>query len=193
MAKRKRRSDPEAMITLAEIMPDEENLEAEAHGLDKFWQQNKVAIFNMAARGFTEKEIAECIGVSRHTVFRWKKRYPDFFNFLKIAGDIADNNVVVSLYQRAMGYHHPEVKVQWIEELKPVEDSDGNVLFNQITGKPVMAKKGRWEKIVLEKYYPPDTTAMIFWLKNRRRDEWRDTQEKNLNATIQLLPYDKDL
>lgn len=32
-------------------------------------------------------------------------------------------------------------------------------------------------------YYPPDTTAAIFWLKNRQPDKWRDVQKQETEIT----------
>ncbi|MEM7621313.1 MAG: hypothetical protein AAF228_12820 [Pseudomonadota bacterium] len=39
---------------------------------------------------------------------------------------------------------------------------------------------------VIEKYVPPDTTASIFWLKNRQKDKWRDKKEVDSNVNIKL-------
>src|SRR5271156_4205245 len=33
------------------------------------------------------------------------------------------------------------------------------------------------ERLEYIEYYPPDTAAMCFWLKNRRPDRWRDVQQ----------------
>jgi hypothetical protein len=50
---------------------------------------------------------------------------------------------------------HPETKPQW------VNDDNG----------------GRWEYAEYVRHYPPDPTSMIFWLKNRQPQDWRDKQE----------------
>jgi len=70
---------------------------------------------------------------------------------LKRGKDKADTNVIESLYRRAIGYSHPEDKI-----------------FNN-NGKALI--------VPTTKHYAPDTTAAIFWLKNRRPEEWRDRQE----------------
>lgn len=55
---------------------------------------------------------------------------------------------------------------------------------------------------IVRKYYPPDVTACIFWLKNRQPEKWRDVQRHEVNSTElesseeirqQLLEEFKDL
>ena len=67
----------------------------------------------------------------------------------------ADANIGKSLYDRASGYTHPEVKL-----FTQYEEGELKVIEHEIA-----------------KHYPPDVTAMIFWLKNRHPDKWRDKQE----------------
>ena len=38
------------------------------------------------------------------------------------------------------------------------------------------------------KHYPPDTTAGIFWLKNRQRDKWRDKPEADDPDDLPVTP-----
>jgi hypothetical protein len=110
-----------------------------------------------AKLGATDAEIADFLGIVESTLNEWKKTYPEFSESIKRGKIIADSNVADRLYQRAMGFEHDS------EEIKVV--SDGN---NQ--GSSV-------ERVPVKKIYPPDPTAAIFWLKNRRPKEWRDKQE----------------
>lgn len=98
--------------------------------------------------GATDKEMADFFGVSEQTVNSWKQQHPEFFESLKRGKALADANVAERLYQRAMGYSHEAVKIM------------------QYEGSPVV--------VPYTEHYPPDTTAAIFWLKNRRPDVWRD-------------------
>ena len=106
--------------------------------------------------GATDDEMADFFGVHRSTLYRWKLEYPDFCDAIKSAKEIADERVERSLYQKATGYNVTEqqavkVKVeQYVEQVEVVE---------------------------VEKHIPADTSAAIFWLKNRRKDQWRDKQE----------------
>lgn len=105
----------------------------------------------LALLGATDKDIADFFGVSEQTVNAWKKVNPEFLESLKGGKDELDAKVVRSLFQRATGYSHPEDKI-----------------FNN----------GGEEMIVhTTKHYPPDATSMIFWLKNRQPDDWRDKQD----------------
>lgn len=108
------------------------------------------AIAHMATQGKTDKEIAKILGVSPTSIKDWKATYPDFLALLKKAKEVADDIVEASLFHRAVGYAAPEVKFFSHEGL--VVD----------------------ERVVL-KHYPPDVTAQIFWLKNRRPDRWRES------------------
>lgn len=105
----------------------------------------------LARLGMTDEQIAAVLGIAVSTLERWKTRHVVFSRALKAGKDVADARVVESLYRRATGYTHPEDKIF------------------QHEGEPVRVKT--------TKHYPPDTTACIFWLKNRRPDLWRDKHE----------------
>ena len=106
--------------------------------------------------GATDDEMADFFNVHRSTIYRWKLDHPDFCDAIKSAKEKADERVERSLYQKATGYNVKEeqaVKIktdQYKEEVEVVE---------------------------VEKHVPADTTAAIFWLKNRRSAQWRDKQE----------------
>lgn len=105
--------------------------------------------------GATDKEIADFFEVNVATINRWKAEFPEFCDSLKAGKELADERVERSLYHRAIGYKHEAVK------------------FFQAGG-----------AILKEEYvehFPPDTTAAIFWLKNRRPDLWRDARDVNMN------------
>ena len=109
--------------------------------------------------GATDQEVADFFEVDVRTVYRWKGENEAFCQALKIGKDVADDRVERSLFARANGYEHDEVDIR--------------VVANTIVQTPI------------RKYYPPDTTAAIFWLKNRRK-EWRDKAEIEMtvrNAT----------
>lgn len=101
--------------------------------------------------GATDKDLAEFYKVDEATINRQKKRDEEFCKSLKRGKEKADAEVADRLYQRAIGYSHKDVHIS---------NYQGEVTITPIT-----------------KHYPPDTTAAIFWLKNRRPDLWRDRQE----------------
>lgn len=115
------------------------------------------SVLEMAERGATDVEIADSLDVSVRTIYRWKAEHEDFRQALKLAKDIADERVERSLYQRALGFQHDAVKI--------FLNKEGNVV--QAPYREVVA---------------PDTTACIFWLKNRKSQEWRDKVEAEVTG-----------
>lgn len=107
----------------------------------------------LCALGATDAELADFFSVTTVTIWRWQSAHVEFCNALKRGKEAADERVERSLYARATGYTHDAVKIFMPAGAK----------------KPVYAK--------YQEHVPPDVTAQIFWLKNRRRDEWRDKQE----------------
>lgn len=108
--------------------------------------------------GATDKELADFFGVTEQTINAWKHDHEDFSLALKEGKELADANVAERLYQRAMGYEHEDTYFS---------NYQGDVSETKTT-----------------KHYPPDSTAAIFWLKNRRPKEWRDKQEVEHSGTI---------
>ena len=109
----------------------------------------------LCALGATDQEIADFFEVEVRTVYRWKTEHEDFCQSISSAKEIADSRVERSLYQQAIGYEQEEVKI-----FMP-------------SGAPAPVYAPFRAKVA------PSATAAIFWLKNRRPDEWRDkvTQE----------------
>jgi len=114
----------------------------------------------LAGLALTEKEIAQVIGVNTVTLYRWKTN-KEFCNALKRGKAITDTKVTKSLVQRALGYSHKEITRE--SQLIKVDGEGKHTYANMIT------------KIV-DKQVAPDVVAQIFWLKNRRRDLWRDKE-----------------
>lgn len=108
--------------------------------------------------GATDVELADFLNIVESTLNAWKLEYPEFSESIKRGKIIADSNVADRLYQRALGFEHDS------EEIKV---ADGEVI-----------------RVPIRKIYPPDSTAAIFWLKNRRGKEWRDKQEIDQKTTL---------
>jgi hypothetical protein len=106
--------------------------------------------------GATDQELADYFDVSVRTLYRWKNSQPDFCQALKAGKAPTDERVERSLFERAVGYERDEVDIR--------------VVNGEIVQTPI------------RKFYPPDTTAAIFWLKNRRPAEWRETKAIELTG-----------
>jgi len=121
------------------------------------------AISRMAEEGMTDAQIANVVGVKRKdTIADWRREDPEFADALKKGKEISDSRVVKSLYKRTQGYEYEEVTT----EVSDILNVDGTS-----TG-----LRNRSVKRV-KKQLAPDTTACIFWLKNRQTVDWRDRHE----------------
>lgn len=127
----------------------------------KFNESLREKILELAKSGKTIEQIADIVGVTPRTIYNWQGKHRDLFHALKEAKQVADDLVEASLFARAVGYSHPEVKV--------------------------FCDKGDVIEHLVQKHYPPDVTAAIFWLKNRRPEEWREKQpgEDDKTVTVQ--------
>lgn len=142
-------------------------------------------VYKLALLGLKDTEIAKFFDVKEQTINNWKIKYPDFFESLKKGKLDADGEVVKSLYNRALG---SKITVQQAIKVKNVYYENGKKVSETEDVKTV--------ELIQE--VPPDTTACIFWLKNRRPAEWRDKVEHAVdNNTVDtkelFLKHLKDL
>lgn len=114
--------------------------------------------------GATDQELADFFDVTIRTINRWKVVHPEFAEALKRGKDVADERVEASLYHRAMGLEYEEANP--VKLKKVTYDGDGKKV----------AEEERVEIVMVKKVIPADTTAAMFWLKNRRTEQWRDIQ-----------------
>ena len=137
-----------------------------AKGKYEYWliSEGLLKLEGWARDGLTEEQIAKNMGISRSTLNEWKKKYPDILNTLKKGKEVADRSVENALYESAIGKKY---KVKKPIKVKEVQYKDGKRV------KEVEHIEYAEEEIVI----PPNTTAQIFWLKNRKPDVWRDKQD----------------
>ena len=127
----------------------------------------KLLLISAWARdGLTDADICANLDVSVSSFCEYKNQYPELSESLKVGKDEADIRVENSLYKRAVGFEYDEVTQE--------------PLYNAVTGEPILDEQGN-PKIavtkIVKKMVNPDTTAQIFWLKNRRPTAWRDKQD----------------
>lgn len=111
-----------------------------------------------ARDGLTDEQLAAKCGITASTLYDWKKRFPEISEALKRGKEPVDVEVENALLKRALGYEYDEITRERA--------------FDPETGEARMVETKR-----VTKHVPPDTTAQIFWLKNRRPDLWRDKTE----------------
>ncbi|MEW9576733.1 hypothetical protein U9K47_15465 [Bacillus toyonensis] len=130
-----------------------------AKGKVQAWltKEGLLKIEGWARDGLVDEQIAKNIGISRATLSNWKNKHPLIARALVRGKEVVDREVENALLKRALGYTYEEVTVLRQE----VEEG----VFESVEAKRV------------KRQVPPDTTALIFWLKNRKPDKWRDRRE----------------
>lgn len=101
------------------------------------------------------------MGIGTSTLYKYQTQHEEIVEALKRGKAPVDNDVESALLKRALGGY--EIKEKRIEKWK---DADG---------------VEREHTVITTREVPPDTTAQIFWLKNRRPDLWRDRHENDVS------------
>lgn len=129
---------------------------------EKYLKKFNRMAYNICLLGADDAQLAKIFEVNEDTINTWKVKYPLFSVSIKKGKDLADAEIAKSLFQRAKGYKHEVIKIFH-------SDTSGT------TAIPYVER------------YPPDTTAAIFWLKNRQKSNWRDKHEIEHGANTSLL------
>ena len=112
-----------------------------------------------ARDGLTDVQIAHNCGCNTATLYEWKKKHPEISEALKKGKEVVDIQVENAMLKRALGYDYQEEKIE-------ISEKDGKKITQII------------------KHIPADTTAQIFWLKNRQPEKWRDKKEVDANVNL---------
>lgn len=127
--------------------------------INEWLENDKLILLEGWARGgLTDEQIAKNIGINRTTLYDWKKKEVNIADALKKGKEVIDFEVENALLKRALGYEYEE------------ETYENGILTKKV-----------------KKQVPPDTTAQIFWLKNRQVKKWRDKVEIANNDAIKKL------
>ena len=131
-------------------------------------EDNLIKLEAWARNGLTDEQLANNIGINVATLYTWKKKYGEINDALKRGKEVVDIEVENSLLKAAKGYFVDEEK-QYISEVNGV-----------------VTKR----KEITKKYIAPNTTAQIFWLKNRKPIEWRDKNIVELDGEERVIIVD---
>jgi len=126
--------------------------------------------YHLARLGATDADLGKAFKVTVSTIRNWKQSHPNFLLALKRGKDDHDTEIIEgSLRARATGYDCIETKV--------FNDKENGIITKDVI-----------------KHYAPDVTAIIFWLKNRQPDRWRDKRHQEYEeAATDSRPDKKDL
>lgn len=143
---------------------------------DWITEEGLIKIEGWARDGLINEQIANEIGIHPSTLYDWQKKYPEIAEALKKGKDVIDRQVENALLKRALGYEYEEITQERALKKdvkgKPMTDLHGFPVYEM-----VMTKKVKKEVV-------PDTTAQIFWLKNRKPEQWRDKRDVSVDGNI---------
>lgn len=111
-----------------------------------------------ARNGLTQKEIGGIIGISHETFNQYLNKYPEFAEALKTAKDEADSEVIGAIFKSAIGYEVIEEHLEYT----PASSDKSKTEIKSV-------KK-------IKKHIKPNVMAGIWWLYNRRRNDWKQKQ-----------------
>ena len=125
--------------------------------INDWLEKDKLILLEGWARGgLTDEQIAKNMGIAPSTLYEWKKKSKEFSESLKKGKEVVDFEVENALLKRALGYEYEE------------ETYENGILTKKV-----------------KKQVAPDTTAQIFWLKNRKKEQWREK--------VEVVKTDEDL
>jgi hypothetical protein len=107
---------------------------------------------NYYSLGATDKEVVQFLNICESTLYNWKNSSPEFLECIKTAQEVCIDRVSRTLYTKACGYSVKESKV--------------------------FREQGETVIVDVDKHFQPDTTSMIFYLKNKDPDNWKDVKER---------------
>lgn len=137
-----------------------------------------IKIEGWARDGLTDEQIAHNMGISYSTLKVWKNKFSAISATLKRGKEVVDRQVENALLKRALGYQYDEVTRELVYD--EVEKKETLQVTKLIT-----------------KEVAPDTTAQIFWLKNRKPKDWRDKRDVEHsgeihNTVVTLTPEERE-
>lgn len=171
-----------------------------AKGKYKDWltEEGLLKIEGWARDGLTDKQISSNIGVSERTFTDWKKNHSAISSVLKKGKEVVDIQVENALLKRALGYEYTERTAKVVDRDKELVSAERREYENRykidhpdsglqdVKDAAIKAVPTTERIVILEvdKQQAPDTTAAIFWLKNRKPNEWRDKRETQISGDI---------
>lgn len=136
-----------------------------------------IKVEGWARDGLIDEQIAQNMGIAYSTLRTWRDKFPALSAALKRGKEVIDRQVENALLKRALGYQYDEITRELVEDL---ENGGMKLDITKVVTKEVQ----------------PDTTAQIFWLKNRKPAEWRDKQQVEhsgevTNTVVEMTPEER--
>lgn len=142
-----------------------------ARGKYREWlkEENLTLLKSWAIKGLTDRQIADSMGIAESTLYEWKKKYSEISEALKKGKEVFDAESVEALHQAGIGHY--------------IEEVDTDITIRDGMEIKRIRKRKRW--------IPSNVTALIFWLKNRDPDNWKDRKavEEVVNDDKAIMRY----
>lgn len=116
-----------------------------------------------AMDGYSDKQIAEILGIGRSTFYEWATKYPEFSEALQRGKEAVNAELKIAMMKTAMGYF--------------VEEEETVAILDVKTSSPTSYKK-----TTRKKYVPPNGTLQIFLSKNRMPEQFRDVNKHEISG-----------
>lgn len=129
---------------------------------------NLILLQGWARSGLTDEQIAANMGIHISTLYAWKNKHSEINDILKRTKEVVDYEVENALFKSAMGYDYTE----------------------EVWERRFIKERGEYDMVLTKrmlKHADPNPTSLIYWLKNRKRAEWRDKQEFVDNTSLEKL------
>lgn len=139
-------------------------------------EEGLLKITGWARDGLIDKQIAHNMGIGASTLREWKGTFPEVAEALRKGKEVVDREVENALFRSAIGY------TQTIRKPVKVKIVD----YDPETGRKIRETEA-WKAVEEEIHVPPQVTAQIFWLKNRKPDQWREKNDLTLTPSNGVL------
>ncbi|MGE7024557.1 transposase [Solibacillus cecembensis] len=149
------------------------------------------------------------MGIAYSTLRTWRDKFPALSAALKRGKEVIDRQVENALLKRALGYEYKEKKYEQVQM-----STDEHHMLQKVTVQKyklehlettmeeirlVELSVSRYKSVLVEersKEVVPDVTAQIFWLKNRKPNDWRDKQQVEhsgevTNTVVEMTPEER--
>ncbi len=128
----------------------------------KYRHTHPLTVKTLMRKGCIAEEIGEALGVTRETIYHWRKQYPEFDDAFRAGKMEADAVIEDSLYQRAKGFEYEETKT---------------IAAQDKSGKATVQKIAK-----VKRYLAPDIRACELWLHNRNPKDWSGSMHQEIRT-----------
>lgn len=123
-------------------------------------ESHPIRIYKLCVLGLKKKDIAMALGITPITLSKWVQTHPSVAKAMAEGSLVCQANVAEAVYKRAVGF------TKTIEEVRVVQ---GEVL-----------------RVKVQKYFPPNMQAAVYFLNNRAPNYWGSVKEVKHTGEVKL-------